>query len=163
MIVYFEGVDGSGKSTVVKTLKDRYGCKTAIGPDRISDKHQELLNWYDFDDRHRGDIRYLVDRGPITEFIYRLIRDDEKSYLALKDLDSLLYGNKIVFCETAHAYDRAMTRGEDNIVDEKLHAKIKKAYKDVIPMLKKFCKCDIYICNTNGKVAYTNLLHFINS
>ena len=162
MITYFEGVDGSGKTTLVNYLSDRYAYPIAKAPDRLDDKYSELSNWYDFDMALSNSVnRWLVDRGPLTEFVYRFVRLDCKPYLQLRDLQALLDGHKVVLCISQYSWKRSMERGEDNITDKELHYKIKEEYVRAVRMLEKFTNCKTFYYSTDGPGFNTDLIDFL--
>lgn len=162
MIVYFEGVDGSGKTTIVNKLHEVYGYDIVPSLARYTDKHQELCDWYKFDEM-LCDTKtpQLVDRSPLSEFVYRLVRQDGSTYLRLKDLYELMYKKKVVICQTPYAWQRAQLRGEDNIVDPELHEKIANAYIWAGTMLKQFCNTKVLFYNTSHPAIGRDLIKFI--
>lgn len=162
MITYFEGVDGSGKTTLVNYLHTHYNYPIAKAPDRLDDKYAELYNWYDFDLRHSQSVmNWIVDRGPLTEFVYRFVRKDCKSYLQLRDLQDLLSGHKVVLCMTNYSWKRSMQRGEDNIVDKDLHEAIKQEYIRSCKMIEQFANCKVLYYSTDGPGFNTELIDFL--
>lgn len=132
MIIIFEGPDGSGKSTIkahiadmlkangIKVFED--GIKNipthpTKDPYRISEKdlYKELKLMAN------GDVVTLIDRGVISDIIYRLF-DKYESVTTIGKFTKFLkqYGNKIliVYCNSSDPdrYDKMMKRGEDNPV-----------------------------------------------
>lgn len=162
MITYFEGVDGSGKTTLVKSLKD-YGYIEATAPWRKDDKYEELLAWYDFNFMYGNSrARWVVDRGPVTEWVYRFVRQDCPTYLGLRDLDALLRGHQVVLCMSKNSFERSMRRGEDNITNKELHDKIKRQYVECCKMLQQFCGVDVLFYSTDKPGIGTELLEFLH-
>lgn len=162
MITYFEGVDGSGKSTLVDYLNRHYKYPIAKAPDRMDDKYAELTAWYEFDLVHSNSVNnWIVDRGPLTEFVYRFVRQDTPSYLQLRDLQDLLSGHKIVLCSTMYSWQRSMKRGEDNITDKTLHEQIKQFYVKAAQMVEQFANCKVFNYCTDGPGFNTELINFL--
>lgn len=123
-IFFVEGVDGSGKTTLIKNL-----CKyeDVVGYDAIP------LNWnwqsqYNIWDEFLKNITFnselkdkivLIDRSPITEIVYRSVIDQRKPYMKLYDLLSLMnyYNICVIYCTNDKAFELAKKRGEDYIPD----------------------------------------------
>lgn len=163
MIVWFEGADGSGKTTLVDSLLD-YGYTSIPSPARIKNKDIELKNMRSVVDAGRlSDKTVLIDRGPMTEFVYRLV-DNCESYLdSVERYLQLISNSKIVYCYSRNAFANAMKRGEDNIVDVAVHRQIVNAYEHHLNMLKKFYK-DVQICWYNWEIHdFMDVLRFINN
>lgn len=163
MIVYLEGADGSGKTTLLEKLK-LLGYSEVESLPRMKDKYKEREQWLNFANKYGESSNiYVVDRGPLTEFVYRQVQKD-RSYLLLDDLHNLLYHCKIILCDTPCAFDRAMKRGEDNIVDKQIHARIRETYLYAMQMIEAFVPCKIKLFDTTQ--LYDNIpieiLQFIN-
>ena len=129
MLIFIEGPDGSGKSTLVKALSKTYSTAT------ICKKTDNIAFWnaiYNISDR----ATLIFDRSPITELVYRACDNGPASY-GLNEVTYWLRHSKIVFCNTPTAYDDAMSRGETNITNQWDHISLTNAYKLFITMLKK--------------------------
>lgn len=162
MLVYLEGVDGSGKTTLFKQLTEQYGFKGSIPPDRHINKSDENSLWFDFHNTYAYNNKaYIVDRGWLTEIVYRKI-DKEPSYLTLQLLDKLTEC-LIIECISPTAYDDAIRRGENNITDKNIHSKIEEEYRNTIGNLLQFCdgklKAIPYCYKTND---ISSVIKFIN-
>ena len=129
-MIFFEGADGSGKTTLIQQLIDEYGYNSLITPpQRKPKKVTEEEDWDYFMDKVKP--IHFCDRGILTELVYRQV-DGEVSWLhGAAHALTLLQGHMIVYCKTNTAYADAMARGENHILDEKVHKKIVKEYDRV--------------------------------
>lgn len=152
MIVYLEGVDGTGKTTLsnailaglkrVEKLKNLVGvgnCEPVIStrpdkPGRISSKNlfQNVMNW-----AMDMDHVFILDRGPISDCIYRVF-DDYEPVVNLKETLRLFklieFGTVIVHCDTDISEQKMLERGDDNPVAIARHKDIRRLYKTVMPL-----------------------------
>ena len=141
MIVYLEGPDGSGKSTLAKHIGDiarAMDYKVELGEPTISTKptdphrvDKEFLKnrmVYMFDSQ---DTIYILDRGPVSDCIYRLF-DDYEPVLEFPEVFRLLriYAKRLffVYCNNSKAEEYMRARGDDNPVALAKHHKITQAY-----------------------------------
>ena len=138
MLVIFEGVDGSGKTTLIKKLKEIYHWKEIEWPGKQKDAKTFLEMVKQFRNEHEGEISdnkvYLMDRGGLGELIYGTLENrldtDPDDYV---DLVRLWEESVLVFCNNNQAYENAITRGEDGIAkDALMHKTITDAYLDVV-------------------------------
>lgn len=128
MLIFVEGPDGSGKSTLIKQLSEKY--ITARVPKTAETAHV----WNEFQTID-GDINIVFDRSPLTEIIYRSVYGPKSSF-SLEDCLEWLKGNKIVFCDTDSAYDDAQRRGEDNVTSKVHHETLRLRYQCLADILK---------------------------
>lgn len=163
MIVFVEGADGSGKTTLIKHFVETYGFKELKPPVRQEDKLKELEEWEDFvrDAQLKQGI-YFVDRGPLSELVYRLV-DTDKTYINdITALDNLFKRDfAVILCESFNAFSRAMERGEDNIIDKDLHNEIVRNYNFVAKIIKRFTSTPILKVDTYGKYYDLDILSFL--
>lgn len=135
MKIYFvEGVDGAGKTTLIKNLSQYADVKGYSSPPRDWDFEIQILQWERFlknivtvnDDTNI----VLIDRSPITEFVYRMVIDIRKSDMTMKQFAELMqnYKVEIVYCEADDAFEAAQKRGEDYVVSEDAHKAIEEMY-----------------------------------
>lgn len=135
MIVWIEGVDGAGKTTLCQTLRDTYGYSVVNGIARQSDKIKEHNYWRQLICKLQdtGTV-WIMDRSPITELVYRLV-DTDPSYMSGDLLKELCLCNRCVLCTKETAFKDAQTRGEDNITNYQLHSKLTHLYPVITDFL----------------------------
>lgn len=160
MIVYFEGVDGSGKSIIIRKLQEQFGYDVVACPYRRINKRTEYEDWKRFASKYENKI-ILCDRSFISEFVYRLIDDDE-TFLTLKFFAELLTNCKIVHCTSSTSFTDAQERGEDNIVTFEQHKRIEQVYFDTMSMINKFTKIPILTFDWHNQNT-SDVIKFINS
>lgn len=152
MIVFVEGVDGSGKTTLVKQLQER-GYRTEYC--YREDTHFSILN-----EMKKSDKVYILDRGPITDIVYRLTDDLPRDEMTLLEIATLLEGSKIIYCSQPLAYEYATARGEDNIKSKIAHDKLTVCYEYVMSIIARFCNTKIILYNWHMH-DITNIIKFI--
>lgn len=149
MIVYIEGVDGSGKSTFAKAvteyLQDQGFIVHAKAEkamvthpwrlDRIS--AQELI----FKIRARVTSKevFIVDRGELSDIIYRTFDFDKyQALMSLKDYYRLYerYAPNyiIIHCDTDRSEELMLARGEDNKISIVEHHKLRYLFNQIMPL-----------------------------
>lgn len=141
MLVFVEGVDGSGKTKLVSKL-ELAGFKVFDAIDR--DIPYQYYEWQRLIDQSSLINKVcLVDRSPISELVYRLF-DNKEVNISLKSITNLLEENvKIIYCKQPASFDDALKRGEDNIVNRELHSNIEIVYDVIMSMIDKFTDCKI--------------------
>lgn len=148
MIIMFEGPDGSGKSTTISFIKGVLKSKgyTIIpnGEDLIPThptaerRIKENLLYRLLKDMSASDKVYLVDRGPISDFIYRVFDDYSTVTQLNKFLDALstYKGLFIVYCKNSKSQQYMLERGEDNPTALNRYKELTKVYDIFMSMLK---------------------------
>lgn len=153
MIVFVEGVDGSGKTTLIEQLVAR-GAKR-VDPVPRNDPHP-YASWCKLFAKCRDEV-YICDRGYITDAVYRLC-DGNKPMLGMGQILSLLSDSKFVYCAIKDSFKQSMQRGEDNITDIRTHNELKQIYKYVMRAIHMFTNTDILVYNW-----HTNSLQEVES
>lgn len=148
MIIYLEGPDGSGKTRLVKTIiwhmKNRtidYKLGEPLIPTnprvkgRVT-KNDLIVKLYDMLTNDK--VCYILDRGPISDCIYRLFDEYEPVIEMKKLLDLYIrYSDKMLFvyCNNERAEEYMNERGDDNPVSLTKHHKITQVYEMIMPLL----------------------------
>lgn len=139
MLVIVEGPDGSGKSTLIKQLCEKYNFEELKGipreyPDQASFWAKLMQSCTCCKSR-----TYIVDRCFISELVYRCVKQDLYPNIELNRVCELLWTYRpiYVFCMTKNSYKYATERGED-YVDEKEHARIVEYYDMLYHLFDKF-------------------------
>lgn len=133
MIVFVEGPDGSGKSTLIEQLKERY--ITA----RVSKAAESKFVWDKLKvlGRQLGeDTVLMMDRSPLTEYVYRS-EDNSDAKFTYSFVLGWLRGGKLIYCKSNTSHEDAMNRGEDNITSKTKHDRIEQLYDTFISTLSK--------------------------
>lgn len=150
MLVIFEGVDGSGKTTVIKKLKERFGWEEIEWPGKQKDHKAFVEMVKDFTTNHWEEIHntkvYLMDRGGVGEILYGTLenRFDKfclpESFSALMDLWKYCV---FVHCSNKNAHKNAIIRGEDGIAkNADIHKILSYSYKEIAYVITN--KADIF-------------------
>lgn len=163
MIVYIEGIDGSGKSTFAKAVAE-YLTEKGFAVEPKAEKFMVTHPWR-LDrinkDRLNYHLRrclasskvYIVDRGELSDIIYRTF-DSHKysSLMTLKEYHEfyLNYARKyiIVHCDTNESEQLMLARGEDNPISISEHQKLRYLFNQIMPLFNAR-KYDVSITKTN--------------
>lgn len=150
MIIYLEGPDGTGKSTLSDALTDELitrdipmmqvkdgNCGVDTHPrSPYRNTPDQLISA--FAQLAYGDIVYVLDRGPISDVIYRQF-DDHKPVLnegQITDLLSLLKDKvKVIFCDNDVAEQKMLERGDDNPIAIAKHKEITNSYRNYMKFI----------------------------
>lgn len=155
MIIILEGVDGSGKTSLLNTLINR-------GYDRIVIEagNYEFDNWRDAKIKYKDDVA-ISDRSFITDLVYRMYDGENRRGMNLAQMCGTLSNEIIIIhLQSGTEFSDAMTRGENNITDIYSHTRIKMLYKDVMTMLKNFV--GVPIINYNWRTDdVADIINFI--
>lgn len=141
MIVFFEGADGSGKTTLLNIISNRltlqnytvdnYGNKAIPTHPAAKDRVNEKQLFKALKKMAVSKVVYLVDRGPISDFIYRVFDDNKCVTTMTKFINFLKEYNKqifIVYCDSNESYNKMLERGEDNPTALNKHQELRKVY-----------------------------------
>lgn len=163
MIIFVEGPDGSGKTTLVKRLTEEFGYDLVVGPQRQDNKSKESADWLGFITSIDNEV-VICDRSFLTEVVYRLYDHDTNTYMRFTLLSYLLEKQcKFVFCTSPTAFTDAEERGEDTIVTFEQHKQIERLYGIITDMLMLFAP-DIQTTFYNWKKQdIMDVVRFINS
>ena len=135
MVILLEGADGAGKSTLYeklkKSLNHKYEFINHLDRDKPGHRH-----WWK--DKIDSDTVYVIDRGFLSEIIYRPIKLDKVPNISLYDLTDLCTDKLLIlYCKTDRQLTDMLYRGDDYI-DSAEHAFVTNAYDVVINILKLF-------------------------
>ena len=134
MIVIVEGVDGSGKSTLVQELYNRgYPVqKVQLG---------QKVNWKVLSKTCNDcNLTIIEDRSPITDIVYRLYDKGEPDCKeGIEDVAAMFenYGVRLIYCNNNTSYKDGRKRGETNITTSAAHNCIKHIYDVIIGALER--------------------------
>ncbi len=150
MIVYIEGVDGSGKSTFAKHIT-KYLQDTGFNVVPNAEKAMVTHPWRE--DRIDKDTLimrlrqrladkytiYIVDRGELSDIIYRTFDLDKyKALMSLEEFYRVYYIYSkyyhIVHCDSEMSEELMLKRGEDNEISIKEHQKLRYLFNQIMPI-----------------------------
>lgn len=171
MIIYLEGPDGSGKSTLLRNLKevlqqnwkvDAYAnMRIPTHParsGRVTEKvlYSELKKMAN--DKHTV---YIVDRGPISDIVYRVF-DDYSQVTTLSKLTEFMRNNSrgiyTIYCCSSKAEENMLKRGDDNPIALTKHKEITKVYNLVMNVLQSVVKYNIVTYDYNKRGDFNKIM-----
>ncbi len=176
MIIYLEGVDGSGKTTLLNMLAEKLDPIRIIrGIELIKDANKFIPTLPTVKDRVSShdlvkEIKrmasddttiYLVDRGPISDIIYRTF-DEYEPVIDLDDIIKLLKPLidddrvLVLFCDSDKAYSKMLDRGDNNKIAITHHKQLRYLFNNIMPLFSNY-KVDMF---NNDKDVY-NLIYRI--
>lgn len=127
MIVLFEGVDGGGKTTLIKRLLKTFPDAEEIEwPGRRNDPNEFVKSCKEFlesiKDKENDGKLYFLDRCGIGEFLYGPItpgRKMAKTSEYAEVFKKWLKGKLLIICINQDAHKLAIERGEDGPAKDK--------------------------------------------
>lgn len=141
MMILVEGIDGSGKSVLVKQLYEKgYAIQKVL-------LHQKFNYRKAAEYCFQGDVTLIEDRSPITDIVYRIfdngIADREEN------IDDVLYwidhfGVKVIYCKSYSSYEDGQMRGENVIKNYADHEKVSTMYDVVMGIINRSCPNNIF-------------------
>lgn len=159
MVILLEGADGAGKSTLYEKLKKLLPSEYEFIKhlDRDAEGHR---GWWD---RmiNRNDI-YVIDRGFISELVYRPIKRDKVPNVSLDDIASFCNENLlVVYCKTTRQLNDMLARGDD-YVSETEYPEIVNNYNCVMSLIAWFTDSNVYTYDW-AKDDITELVNYIRT
>ena len=181
MIIMFEGPDGSGKSTLLTKIHEYLIEKYYIdrvdacgnywipthpkAPDRVSE--EQLFS--KLEAMIKDDTVYLIDRGPISDCVYRVF-DDNTTVTSIDKVKEFInkYNTKfmLIYCKTPDAEKYMRERGEDNPTSLQRHKELTKVYDLVMNLLKtkyNYIQYDFTVNKTKKILDTIDYFVFMNS
>ena len=145
MLILVEGADGSGKTTLVESLRKR-GFKVVKPVERCLSDQEIRWTYLCLNSVHGGMTNHIVDRGFISELVYRTF-DGRPPTISLTSICVLLKQCKIIYCKTESQYEDSIQRGEDNITRKEDAEQISKLYDLFITLFEQFEKVPVFRYN----------------
>ena len=157
MIILLEGPDGAGKSVLYKQLQTEFSGNFIQGLNR-DDKGQYL--WYK--QRIESSSVYFIDRGFISELVYRPIKNDKEPNITLEEAGNLCSRHLfVIYCTNEHAYNNMKLRGDNYIKNEDEHKQICIRYEEVITTINSFTNARVFYYDYSFPTLYNILLDAI--
>ena len=132
MFVLVEGIDGSGKSTLVNELSKYYSI--IVSKNKNNMVYLSNLTML-------SDEVYVCDRSVLSDMAYRIF-DGEEPYCSLMQILNLVKHSIIIYCKNKHSYKKSIERGEDNIINKKDSKKLSDIYDTIMSMFKVYGVCE---------------------
>lgn len=142
MLIFIEGPDGSGKTTLCKELFESNGADILVQVSRGTKNQMDFYSWIG-PCKHR----IVFDRCFISDLAYRLWDNGKPDDMSLDDmLDVLNHSDsRVIFCKTDTAFDDAQKRGESFITNRKNHDIICSNYDVIQKLLRKFTDIPVMV------------------
>lgn len=176
MIIYLEGPDGSGKSTLVDSIIDVLeGSNQLYHP-----KAKNLVSTYPEDPNRLtekqlfaqlkrmatdNEVVYIIDRCFISDCVYRVF-DNYKPVTTLHKCIEFLkkYNSKVftIYCRTKDAEEYMLKRGDDNPIAILKHKEITRVYDLVMPLVSANLKYNYFKYDFTKKRSINELLGAIS-
>lgn len=149
MIIYLEGPDGSGKTTLKETIYDSLSNAgynvIPNGLDLIPTHPREGENRMNESQlfkqlRKMANEKaiYICDRGPISDCVYRVF-DAYQSVTTINKLKTFIEKNNskilLIYCRTNKAEDAMKTRGDESQIALTRHKEITKLFDMVMSII----------------------------
>lgn len=128
MIIFVEGCDGSGKSTLIKQLSERYPVMRIPRAAEIASLWSDVL-------RLGRNNTILMDRSPLTELVYRSW-ENAKSKFGYVNVLTWIRRGKLIYCKTNTSFEDAQKRGEDFVTEAKDAEKLQNLYDTMITAMR---------------------------
>lgn len=140
MLIFIEGADGTGKSTLCQKLCDNYGIPTIRMPRFVQQRvlfevNLDLDACYLYDTLKKENLLIALDRSFLSDWVYRVNDGNLNITFNLSTMCELLKDGLIIHCDTDNAYEDSMKRGEDNITTKEESDRIRQLYNDTFTML----------------------------
>lgn len=174
MIIYLEGVDGTGKSTLVRMLEDtlsKFGKVDAEGNKRIPthpnklDRVTQAKLFKELKSMARDNVIHIVDRGPISDVIYRVF-DKHTSVTTIDKVQDFLeeFNNRVllIYCRNDSAKRNMLERGDENPIAIEQHEKLTKVFDIVMDLVFNHLSCNYAIYDYTNNNSINEVLGHAN-
>ena len=177
MIIYFEGPDGSGKSTLLNTIYNdlvNKGYKVDPQANRFIPTHPKAEKRVSERQLYRAlkkmatddSTVYLVDRGPISDIVYRVF-DDYKPVTTPRKIMQFMqeYFTKILtfYCRTDLAEKKMLERGDDNPVALKRHKELTRLYDTIMDCFDEVLSAPIIKFDYSKKNSFRRVMKWVKT
>lgn len=143
MLIFVEGPDGSGKTTLCERLVKEKIVDVQAHVVHMAPNQRDWY-WYMNQYSQHCDYKVLFDRCFLSDIPYRLWDKGVTEGMSMEDMLEILKAEcKIIYCNNRNAYEDATVRGESFITDSKSHKSITDSYEFLITLLEKFTNIPI--------------------
>lgn len=140
MVILLEGVDGSGKSVLYNILRDNFGYNFIKALPR--DDNNQYLWWKK---KIESPYVYFMDRGFVSEWVYRPVKDDEEPNISLEEIGNLCSRNLLViWCKNRNSFYNMKRRGDNYVSNAMEHKLLSQRYVQVLTTINWFTNSLIY-------------------
>jgi thymidylate kinase len=153
MIIYLEGVDGTGKTTLANALADRIEqLKRTHNITKVVKNGESLINTHPLKPNRLTENElliqlyqmtidlstiYICDRGPISDIIYRAY-DEYPTVTTLENFWVFWMAHQHIFicvhCDSDKSEELMKRRGDDNPVVYTKYQELRYWYKQICPL-----------------------------
>lgn len=178
MIIFIEGIDGAGKTTLYNALRDirfEHIDGSKINFEQTVNAHNPYVTGYELEafnmrlrsQRNSKDI-YIYDRSPISELVYRMW-DEKYCKYKLEFFEDLVRGTigfAVIYCKPSnlkHAWDMRTERDKDDISTESDRDEIAQHYDSVMDVFEKLLHVPICLYDWTVHADISTVCKFINS
>lgn len=156
MIIYIEGVDGSGKTTLVNKLTERIEALSDLKKTTLIANANKLIPTHPAKENritkyqlinelqrmaNESKTIYILDRGPISDIIYRTF-DEHPPIISMYELLQVLIMLKdsmlIIHCNSNKAYNKMVERGDNNSIAMNRHKELQYLFRQFMPLFHSF-------------------------
>lgn len=177
MIIYFEGPDGSGKSTLLNTIYNdlvNKGYKVDPQANRFIPTHPKAEKRVSERQLYRAlkkmandnSTVFLVDRGPISDMIYRVF-DNYNSVTTPRKFMRFMQDNFTtiitLYCRTDLAEKKMLERGDENPIAIQRHKEITKVYDMLMGSFDEVLHAPILLFDYSKKNSLRKVMKLVNT
>lgn len=160
MLIFVEGPDGSGKTTLCERLIKEKLVDATVHVVHMAPKQSD---WYYGLKDYAKLLKYnvLFDRCFLSDVAYRLWDNEVTEGMTLDNMLGILReGCKIIYCNNKNAYEDATIRGESFVKDRESHDIISDNYDILMKLLETFTNVPILRYNRYN-TDFSDVIKFI--
>lgn len=141
MLIFIEGNEGTGKTTLIEELVKKMPAVVVKYPKEVKNTYELIKNL------NLSKQTVIFDRSFITDLAYRMW-DKKPGQMTLSEITTILnWDIRIIFCHHKNAYENSIKRGEDFITDETTHKLIEDNFFRVKSLINSFTNAKTFDYN----------------